>query len=309
MNATLLSLFAFLSVMSVFAGIFILLRALFHKRLTTEQMREKQAATAEAEAISRLTRQRASGGFDKWFSTVLEEGGSSLSPLTASMLAAGFTLLVGGSLFVLTDNVLLGAGAGMIAVVLPFVYWNARRQWRISKMRKQLPEALESMGDAIRCGLNLELAMEGVIPQLEEPLKAEFQYGVKQLAVGLSVNVVMEYMARRIPVPEFRIFTTAIIVHRRTGGNLALLAERLAKSARERTEFYSMVRAVSAGSRFSMIGLIVVTFVAIIFLAGLNKDYIYGFVGNPYGPYLIGTAVSLIFIGSLWAWKIMKIPF
>ncbi len=305
----LLSLFIFLAITSILMLCFIMLESLFRKRLTPEQLREKEASLAEADAISRLTAKRKLSGFDRWFATLLEEADTGITPLTASMMVAGFTLLVGGAIFVITDNILLGVGSGMISMVIPMAYWMSRREWRISRMRKYLPEALEAIGDSLRSGLNLEMSMENVAQQLEEPLKAEFEYGVKQLAVGLSPTLVMERMARRIPVSEFRIFTTAVLVHRKTGGNLALLAERLAKSARDRTEFNSLVKAVSAGSRLSMIGLVVVTLIAMLFLAGMNGEYLRMFLIHPYGPRLIGLAVCLILVGSLWAWKIMKITY
>ncbi|MDO4551659.1 MAG: type II secretion system F family protein [Planctomycetia bacterium] len=300
----------FLCLAGFITAIFLLVvLSMFRKRPTDDEIRAKEVALAEADAVSQLTRSQEMNRFDRWFGVLLEEGGTGLSPFTASLIVFAVVLLFGGGMFVLTDSILLAVGMGMISFVFPFVYWTIRRERRISKMRKQLPEALESLGDGIRSGMNLELAMEQLVEQLEEPLKAEFQYGVKQLALGLSPALVMQRMARRIPVAEFRIFTTAVLVHRRTGGNLALLAERLAKSARDRTEFNSLLRAVSAGSRMSMIGLVIVTLVAMFFLAGLNQEYLYAFIASPYGPQLIGISVALIFIGTLWAWRIMKIQY
>lgn len=309
MPVSVLSLCAFLLVTIVLTLLFIMLESMFRKRLTPEQIRQRDAALAEADAITRLTTKRQISGFDRWFITLLEEGDIGFTPLTAAMLVAGFTLLIGGTVFVLTENVPMTVGVGLIAMVVPLAYWMSRREWRVARMRKYLPEALEAIGDSLRSGMNLEMSMENVALQLEEPLKAEFEYGVKQLAVGLSPTLVMERMCRRIPVSEFRIFTTAVLVHRKTGGNLALLAERLAKSARDRTEFNSLVRAVSAGSRLSMIGLVVVTVLAIILLAGMNAEYLRTFIAHPYGPHLIALAVCLIMVGSLWAWRIMKITY
>ena len=281
----------------------------FRRKLTPEEQKKREIELDEAETVSKLTQNDNRNAFDRWFAQMLEEGNTKLSPFTASLFILATLILTGGLVLVLSDNVPLALGTGIICMVLPMVYWLLRRSWRLGQMRKHLPETLEAIGDAIRGGLSLEEAIQMTSEQIEDPLKTEFQYANRQLQMGQSPSLVMERMAHRIPITEFRLFTTAVMVHRTTGGNLAQLAERLARSSRDRQEFHGHLNAISAGSRMSIIGLVIVTALAVMILSGLDYTYVYRFIMNPYGPVLLGITLGLFVIGGFWAWSIMRVKY
>jgi tight adherence protein B len=110
-------------------------------------------------------------------------------------------------------------------------------------------------------------------------------------------------------MPEFKIFATAVLVHRQTGGNLALLAERLARSARDRSEFHGHVRAVTAGSRLSVLGLTLGTFAAVGILLSLQSEYMADFVNHPLGPTMLVVAGILQIVGFVWVWRVLRVRF
>lgn len=303
-----LPLLVFLAVLCIAYGFWTVITA-FRRKLSPEEEKKRNVEEAELETVYKLTTQDKRNTFDRWFSQLLEESNSKLQPGTAALIMFAVMIGTGGAVFVLSDNVPLSLGTGLVFVVLPMFYWMIRRSWRLGSMRKHLPETLEAVGDAIRSGMNLESAIEMTSEQIEEPLKAEFQYANRQLSMGQTPQLVMERMARRIPIPEFRIFTTAVLVHRNTGGNLALLAERLARSARDRAEFQGHLNAISAGSRMSIGGLVIVTALAILILSGLDVSYMYKFIMNPYGPMLLGITLALFLVGGFWAWRIMKVRY
>ncbi|MDO4629846.1 MAG: type II secretion system F family protein [Planctomycetia bacterium] len=302
------ALMVFVAVMSIVAGIVLIGRG-FIRKPSEEELKRREVELAELETVAKLTQKDRRNGFDRWFSTLLEEGNSSLTPGTAALVVLAVMLLFGGVAFVLSENELLALGAGMVSMTFPMMFWMIRRSWRIRQMRKRLPETLEAVGDAIRGGLTIEEAIDMTAKQIEEPLKTEFQYANRQLEMGQAPQYVMDRMARRIPIPEFRVFTTAVMVHRTTGGNLAQLAERLARSARDRSEFLGHLNAISAGSRMSIVGLVIVTLVAVVILLGLDMSYLYKFLLNPYGPMLLGITVALFLIGGFWAWNIMRVRY
>lgn len=304
-----LALMAFIAVSSILLGIVLIFDYLRRRNLTPEKVLAREIALAEADAVAQLTGKKQGNSLDLWLKNLLESGGSNMSPLVAVMFLSGSMLLCGGVAFILADNPFIGIGGAIIGIVIPLTVWFIQREFRLARITAALPDALEAVGDGLRSGLTLEQVVEMVGQQVEGPLGHEFKYASRQLGLGQPPMMVTDRMAQRIPVPEFRIFTTAILVHRQTGGNLAMLAERLARASRDRAEFRSHVMAVSAGSRLSIFGLFIVTILAMLFLSGLNYEYVRGFIMNPYGPYLIGTAVTLILVGSLWAWRVMKVRY
>jgi tight adherence protein B len=116
----------------------------------------------------------------------------------------------------------------------------------------------------------------------------------------------MNRMVRRVPLSEFRVFATAVVVHRRAGGNLSLLTERMSKAAHDKRDVRNHLMAVTAGSRLSAIGMVAGAVIAAAVLGWLEPAYIEAFLNNPKGPWLLATAIGLQVVGGIWVWRILK---
>lgn len=247
--------------------------------------------------------------FDLWFYELLEAAGSQLDRSTASLIPAACALVGAAIPIVFFDDFLLAILGTLVGAVAPLAWWKFRAWRRLIAMRKELPATLELFADAVRSGLSLERATALAAAQTKGPLQQEFQWCATQLELGHSPQRVMERMAYRIPLPEFRIFATAVLVHRRTGGDLAGLADRLARSARERTEFRGHLKAVTAGSRLSVFGLTVGILLAVAVLGLTRPEYIEQFFIHPNGPSLLAVAGGLQLVGLLWVWRILQVRY
>ncbi len=246
---------------------------------------------------------------DRWFYTLLETSGSSLDRTTAALIPAAGALLGAGIPVVLFDSIPLGLGGTLLGAILPVAWWQFCAWRRQAAMRKHLPEALDFMADAVRAGLSLEKGMELVGREARPPIRDEFRMCASQLSMGYPPFTVLQRASRRIPIPEFRIFATAVLVHRKSGGDLALLAQRLAQAARERAEFRGHMKAVTAGSRLSVIGLTVGTLIACGILASTRPEYLQQFLADPSGPSLLAAAAGLQVVGLLWVWRILQVKY
>lgn len=249
------------------------------------------------------------GRIDRWFYRLVETSGSRLDAQSALALVAGLAVAGAAVPLVLIENPLVAAAGLLLATAAPLSWWTVRGILRFRAMQKALPDTLEMLAEEVRAGQTLEQAAAAVAGQGPEPLRTEFQYCAAQFRLGHSPVAVLERMARRIPVPEFKIFTTAVMVHRQTGGNLALLAERLARSARDRSEVQGHVRAVTAGSRFSVIGLTLGTLLALAMLASLRPEYLMAFRDHAMGVRLLVMAGALQVVGILWVARILRVTF
>lgn len=251
----------------------------------------------------------AMGRFDRWFYELVEDSGSRLGHATAVSLVAG-TAIVGCATPLLLLESLLAAAIGLIlGAALPVVWWMARRARRTAQMRRHLPQTLEMLADAVRSGQNLEQAAAMVGAQGPAPLNREFADCAAQLRLGQAPAAVLERMSRRIALPEFRLFAMAAVVHRQTGGNLPALVHRLAESARERQQFFGHLRAVTAGSRLSAIGLVVASLAALGLLSYIQPEYLEMFTTHRWGLSLLTSAGVLQLVGIVWASRIMKVDF
>jgi tight adherence protein B len=249
------------------------------------------------------------GSLDRSFYKLIEDSGSPVDVQTALALVIGMGVIGCAAPLALLDHPLAAAGGLLLGVVLPLGWWSARRARRFAAMQKVLPETLELLSDGVRAGQTLEQATELVAEQGPKPLDKEFEYCASQLRLGHSPVAVLSKMARRVPLAEFKIFSTAVVVHRQTGGNLGLLAQRLATSARDRGEFHGHVRAVTAGHRMSVLALTIGTVAAVGILATLQPEYLQRFTEHRLGYPLLAIAATLQVTGVLWVCRILRVNY
>lgn len=249
------------------------------------------------------------GWLDRGLWRLLDEAGSPLTPATLVALMLGLAVVGCAAPLVLAENFVAAALGTVVGAALPPAVLAVIRLRRFARLRQQLPEALDVLADAVRSGRNLEQASEEVARQNLTPLSAEFADAAAQLRLGQVPGRVLERLVARVPLAEMRVFAAAAAVHRQTGGNLSLLVERLSQAARDRLAFNGHLRSVTAGSRFSALGLVVATIVAVGLLSYLQPNYLQLFWEHPWGRSLIVTAAALQLAGIVWVSRVLKIDF
>ncbi len=253
-----------------------------------------------------LAPEEPAGDLNRLFFMLVEESGTTMDMGTALALVMGGAIVGLAIPLVFFENLLGAAGGMVLGATIPVGYLLAIRFFRIRNMRKHLPQALQAVADSVRSGQNLSEACQLVSQEIKGPLGQEFGFAHSQLELGHAPIAVMGRMVRRVPLPEFRVFATAVIVHRRAGGNLSLLTERMAKASHDRQDIRNHMLAVTAGSRLSAIGMVVAGIVALIVLGWMEPEYITTFMSHPKGPWLLAASIGLQVIGGIWVWRILK---
>ena len=102
-------------------------------------------------------------------------------------------------------------------------------------------------------------------------------------------------------------FVTAVLLQRETGGNLAEILEQIGKVVRGRFKFFRKVRTLSAEGRMSAWVLALVPLALFGAISFTQPDYLPTLVHDPLGEKLIGGAVGLALLGTLWIRKLLRI--
>jgi tight adherence protein B len=284
----------FASVASALGAIGLLVRDLFTR--SAEATRQRLAFGPE----------EPQGDLNRAFFYLVEESGTTMDMNTALALVIGGAIVGLAIPLAFFENLLGAAGGMVLGAIIPIGYLLFIRFFRIRNMRKHLPQALQAVADAVRSGQNLSEACELVSQEIKGPLGQEFAFAHSQIELGHAPVAVMTRMVRRIPLSEFRVFATAVVVHRRAGGNLSLLTERMSKAAHDRQDTRNHMLAVTAGSRLSAVGMVVAGIVALVVLGWLEPEHIQAFLSHPKGPWLLGASVVLQVVGAVWVWRILK---
>jgi tight adherence protein B len=219
----------------------------------------------------------------------------------------GLTVALGLATLALTRFWPAAVAAAFGAAALPYMVVRWRRNKRLSAFEELLPEAIDLLGRAIRAGHPLSAGLKMVADETSEPIASEFRRTHEENRFGLPFEDALLAMADRVSIVDVRILTTAILIQREVGGNLAEVLDNLANVIRVRFTIRRQLRVYTAQGRFSgyVLGLLPIAVGAAIY--NLNPPYIRLLFTDPFGKLMLLIAVIFQVIGFLWIRKIVDI--
>jgi tight adherence protein B len=220
-------------------------------------------------------------------------------------------LVLGCGSALLVDMVLarpfLAIGVGLILSNVPLLYVKHRKRARTLKFEEQFPDALDMLTSALRAGLALTGAIQVVAEEAPDPVGKEFRVLFEENRLGLDMKHAVKMMAERVDSTEARLFATALILQRETGGNLAEILDGTAAVIRDRFRILRDVRTMTAQARLSGTLLFMLPLALTGVVLTLAPQYLRELAADPIGKYLIPIAVVLQAIGFLIMRRIVDI--
>ena len=114
-------------------------------------------------------------------------------------------------------------------------------------------------------------------------------------------------LAKRVPSLDVHFFVSAVLLQKRTGGNLAEILDKLAYIIRERFKLRGRIRSVSAHGRMTATALSCIPIAVAVLMFYTNPDYVKFFFTDDIGNMMLGGAVALQVIGYFVMQKIVNI--
>ncbi|WP_144112888.1 type II secretion system F family protein [Paraburkholderia sp. BCC1886] len=165
--------------------------------------------------------------------------------------AWGMVVMIGLPIlvFLLSHSLLIAAASLPIAMMLPKKYLKRMRKKRIETLEKQLPDALLMMSGALRAGASFPTALEAVVHETVPPISQEFDLLMREIRLGIDLDIAMRNVEKRIPIPDFMMMTAAVTIAREVGGNLAEALESVARTLREKLQMEGKIKALTSQGR------------------------------------------------------------
>jgi tight adherence protein B len=196
---------------------------------------------------------------------------------------------------------------GLFFAVMPLLWAQHRKTARVRKFEALFPDSLDMLNRALRAGLALNGAIQIVADESPDPVGKEFRVLFEENRLGLDMREALKKLAGRVDSTELRLFVTAVILQRETGGNLAEVLERAAAIIRDRFRILGDIRTLTAQARLSGLVLTVLPIVMAVIAYIVAPQYLRGLVQDPIGHALIFIAVALQVIGFLIIRRIVSI--
>jgi tight adherence protein B len=148
-------------------------------------------------------------------------------------------------------QILPALGAGLLCGMGPIGFVFFKRSKRFGKFEEGLPEALDLMVSALRAGHSLIAAMGLVGRECTDPVGGEFRTCFEEQNYGLELKMAMENLTTRVPLQDLKIVSTAIMIQKESGGNLAEVLDKTAYVIRERFRLKRQIRTHTAQGRLT----------------------------------------------------------
>jgi tight adherence protein B len=243
----------------------------------------------------------------KHFDLLIQQSGLTWSVSRLILTSLTLTLAVFALALVLSSHLALSAAAALAAGASPFFYVARKRQKRLRKLERQLPDTADTISRAMRAGHSLPSALGMVGNEFAEPMAGEFRITFDEINYGVSMNEALMNLATRVPIRDLRYFVIAVLIQRETGGNLAELLDNIAFLLRERFKLFDKVRALSAEGKMSAWVLGVLPFVTAGAMLLFNREFLEVLWTDPIGVRMLAVMAVLMVLGVFWMRRVINL--
>ena len=165
--------------------------------------------------------------------------------MTGALIVLLFAICISGVVWYFVSDVKIKPGWQNAQSPLAR-YLDSRRR---AAFNAQLPEALATMSNALRAGLSIAQAFDSIVDQGDAPMCEEFAILQRQLRVGMSFEDALESLSQRVGSDDLTLVTTAILISRKTGGNVTEIFDKISETIRGRMRIERKIRSLTAQGR------------------------------------------------------------
>lgn len=187
--------------------------------------------------------------------------------------------------------------AAIAGALLPPLLIREKRKKRIKKFQNQLGEALLILSNTIRAGVTFERALIAIAEGLPEPISEELLRVGSEIQVGTPIEAAMDEFAERMQSEDLGLLTSAILIQKRVGGNLADIMEIISETVKDRIKIKGKIKTLAAQGKVSalVVGIMPIALVSAISM--VTQDYMMPLFTTAMGIMMLVCAVVLEVIG------------
>lgn len=318
MSQLLLLTAVFLGTVGVLIGgyLYINRRTLSQADAALQRLRERDKATpASARSILResnvsdlpaLDRLLAGRGLTAVVAEQMQKAGMNGTPASFLIRIALFAV-IGFALGSLWRGVAVGVLGLLIGFMVPIWMLKGAQKKRLALFRDQLPDALDMLVSAMRAGYSFQAAMRFIGEEINEPLGPEFMRFYEEQRLGMEVRLALLALQSRVDSLDLKMFVTAVLIQRETGGNLSEVLGNIGTLMRERAAIKGDIETLTAESKMSARILSLLPLVVFVLINLINANFMKPMLESRTGMYVFISAAIMVMLGYYSMMKIADI--
>jgi tight adherence protein B len=216
-------------------------------------------------------------------------------------------ITVPGTILMLFGDIIIAFAVFLLVLIGPFKYYKALRKKRLKTFEQQLPDALTMISGGLSAGASLNMAMEALVKEQPAPLSQEFMLFLREQRIGTDFDISLRNMERRLPIPDFIMFSAALRISREIGGNLGETLDTLADTLRKKATMEGKIDSLTAQGRmqgYVMTGLPVLLGVLLYFLEPESMSKLFS---TPAGWGTLAVVIFMEILGYVFIRKVTNI--
>lgn len=239
----------------------------------------------------------------------LTTSGIKISPQEFAALWGMAVFVLPLLLLMMRMGILICFGAAMAGALLPPVLVKGARKKRVEKFQNQLGETLLILSNTIRAGLTFERALLTIAEGLPVPISEELMRTGGEIQVGTPIETAMDDLAERMQNADLKLVTSAVLIQKRVGGNLADILEIISGTVKDRIEIKRKIKTLTAQGRVSaqIVGMLPFGLIGVISMT--TPFYMVPLFTTSVGMMLLVLAVALEAIGFFIMMKMTDIKY
>jgi tight adherence protein B len=193
---------------------------------------------------------------------------------------------------------------------LPFVgryLKDLRYQRRLLQIDTVLPEAIDSLTTSLKAGVPLPTALETIRKNYPGPLGREFENILMNYKLGVPLVDAITDFKKRIPTESVVMFSAALGLAQRLGGNTTEILMRLSTMLREKHRVGLKLKALTAQGRAQAVILCLTPPGLFIATAVIDPTKFQLFTSTTIGQGLLALAIILEALGIYSTRRIMRV--
>ena len=266
-----------------------------------ERLQQSQEAPVQRRASVSILKSEQHGGVwaaldhraaVRWVETRLEQllvhAGSDVTPpvfLLVSLAMASVALAIG----LLARNPVMLVVLPTLSALAPLGYFRRRAAKRHLAFQAQLPDAIDMLVSAMKAGYSFQAAMNFIGQETPEPLGPEFARFYDEQRLGVDVRTALLGLHERIASMDLKMFITAVLVQRESGGNLSEVLANISDIMRDRFALQGEIESLTAESRVSARILASLPVVVVLGITAMNPAFM-----RPMWTQAVGQAMMMI---------------
>lgn len=296
----------FLGTLSVIIGGFIFVNRktlaeadLARERLSTPEGVERTWRLLKDDKVSDLgfvNRMLAGKGWVEELAYQLLQAGLDMKPGAFLMIWVTFAAFM-----TFLGLMVMGGIFGIVLVIIgwagPFFWLKRKQKKRLRAFEVQLPDAVDMLVSAMKAGYSFQAAAQFIGDEMPEPAGPEFARFYDEQRLGIDVRQALLNMQGRVDSQDLKMFVTAVLIQRETGGNLGDVLQNLSDLVRERIKMRGQIETLVQEPKMSARFLAMLPVVVALILMAVTPGFLTPMFQSTGGRIALATAAFGVIIG------------